>query len=111
MQAGTLPRADFMENNQFNEKVFGEIRERKLANLLATEVMESEDQWLRYEFEHSQINQDLSDLIFDHLMTETATILSEINEPTHKKSLFSNVSFTDKLKVYVETEIEEILSD
>jgi hypothetical protein len=53
MQAGTLPRAEFVFNSVFDEELFAEVREKKLATLLATEVIESESQWLNYEFEES----------------------------------------------------------
>jgi hypothetical protein len=53
MQAGTLPRQDFVIDNEFNEGLFAEIREKKLANLLATEVMENEEDWLDYDFEEA----------------------------------------------------------
>ena len=40
MQAGTLPRKDFIFGGTFDEELFNEIREKKLATLLATEVLE-----------------------------------------------------------------------
>ncbi len=54
-----------MVDGEFNERLFAEVREKKLANLLATEVMEGENQWLNYEFEHSQLKLDLSEAIFE----------------------------------------------
>lgn len=42
MQAGTLPRKEFIFSDEFDEELFAEIWEKKLATLLATEVIENE---------------------------------------------------------------------
>jgi len=42
MQAGTLPRREFVFGGQFDEDLFGEIREKKLATLLCKEIVETE---------------------------------------------------------------------
>ena len=39
--------------------------------MLASEVVESEHQWLNYEFEEAQIKIDLSDMILELLVEET----------------------------------------
>ena len=51
MQSGTLPRTEFIFEDEFDEELFTEIREKKLATLLATEVIENEQGWLQYDFE------------------------------------------------------------
>jgi hypothetical protein len=38
---------------KFDHSLFSEIREKKLALLLASEVIESEKTWLQYDFEQS----------------------------------------------------------
>jgi hypothetical protein len=38
-QVGTLPKANFLINGRFDEKYFGEMRERHLINMLAQEVL------------------------------------------------------------------------
>ena len=40
-----------MFEGQFDEELFAEIREKKLATLLATEVIESENIWLNFDYE------------------------------------------------------------
>lgn len=37
-QAGTMPRRDFLFNGAFDEELFGEIREKRLAAMLSSEV-------------------------------------------------------------------------
>jgi hypothetical protein len=38
MEAGTLPKLEFFINDRFDEEYFAEVREKRLANLLAQEV-------------------------------------------------------------------------
>lgn len=37
----------------FDDELFAEIREKKLATLLAREMIENEPKWLNYEFEEA----------------------------------------------------------
>ena len=53
MQAGTLPRKEFIFGGVFDDELFAEIREKKLATLLAREMIENEPKWLNYEFEEA----------------------------------------------------------
>jgi hypothetical protein len=80
MQAGTLPRREFIFSGVFDEELFAEIREKKLATLLATEVIENEYQWLNYDFEEAQVRIDLGDMILEHLVTESISISDRIEE-------------------------------
>jgi hypothetical protein len=51
---GTLPSQAFVfETETFDEELFQETRERRLASTLAQEVVESEHQWLCYDFEEA----------------------------------------------------------
>lgn len=47
-----------------------------MAAMLASEVVETEHQWLNYEFEESQVKIDLSDMILEHLVEETVAFLN-----------------------------------
>jgi hypothetical protein len=38
---------------QFDEELFSEIREKKLATLLVREIVETEPQWLKWDFEET----------------------------------------------------------
>jgi len=49
-----------------------------LANLLATEVLENENQWLNYDFEESQVKIDISDMIFEELIIETVNLVDSM---------------------------------
>lgn len=80
MQAGTLPRREFIFSGVFDEELFAEIREKKLATLLATEVIENEYKWLNYDFEEAQVRIDLGDMILEHLVTEAISLSSKIEE-------------------------------
>lgn len=78
MQAGTLPRREFIFSGVFDEELFAEIREKKLATLLATEVIENEYTWLNYDFEEAQVRIDLGDMILEHLVTEAISLSDKI---------------------------------
>ena len=89
MQAGTLPRREFIFSGVFDEELFAEIREKKLATLLATEVIENEFDWLNYDFEEAQVRIDLGDMILEHLVTETISLSGKIEENLpENKSIF-----------------------
>ncbi len=77
MQAGTLPRREFVFGGLFDEELFSEIREKKLATLLAREMIENEPKWLNYEFEEAQVKIDIGDMILEQLVTETITLLND----------------------------------
>lgn len=88
MQAGTLPRREFIFSGVFDEELFAEIREKKLATLLATEVIENEYQWLNYDFEEAQVRIDLGDMILEHLVTESISLSAKICENTKEQSIY-----------------------
>lgn len=78
MQAGTLPRREFVFGGQFDEELFTELREKKLATLLCREIVESEPQWLKWDFEEAQTKIDVSDMVLEHLVAETIGVLNEV---------------------------------
>lgn len=84
---GCLPSQIFIVHRQlppmilppvdhFDEEIFQETRERRLAQMLASEVVETEHQWLNYEFEESQVKIDVSDMILEHLVDEIVQYLN-----------------------------------
>lgn len=75
--AGTLPRREFIYQGEFDEELFSEIREKKLVQLLAREMIETEPKWLNYEFEQAQVKIDVGDMILEQLVNETIAILNE----------------------------------
>jgi len=74
--AGTLPRREFIYQGEFDEELFSEIREKKLVQLLAREMIETEPKWLNYEFEQAQVKIDVGDMILEQLVNETIQILN-----------------------------------
>mmetsp|Transcript_24437 Transcript_24437/g.21692 ORF Transcript_24437/g.21692 Transcript_24437/m.21692 type:complete len:123 (+) Transcript_24437:17-385(+) len=99
MQAGTLPRKEFIFDKRFDDELFAEIREKKLATLLATEVIEDEPNWLNYDFEEAQVRIDLGDMILEQLVSEGIAVMNVVEETEHKKSIFSDQELIDKLIV------------
>ena len=97
MQAGTLPRKEFIFSNVFDEELFAEIREKKLATLLATEVVENEAKWLNYDFEEAQVKIDIGDMILEQLVSEGIAIMNLIDATEHKKSIYSEAELVEQL--------------
>ena len=97
MQAGTLPRKEFIFANVFDEELFAEIREKKLATLLATEVVENENKWLNYDFEEAQVKIDIGDMILEQLVSEGIAIMNLIDTTEHKKSIYSEAELVEQL--------------
>ena len=54
-QAGTMPSFEYIINQLFDEELFAEVREKRLAALLSNEVHETENKWLVYDFEEAQV--------------------------------------------------------
>ena len=106
MQAGTLPRREFIFSGVFDEELFAEIREKKLATLLATEVIENEFEWLNYDFEEAQVRIDLGDMILEHLVTETISIGNKIENNTENQSIFK-----EKLQLVNQSDDEDNKKD
>lgn len=79
VQAGTLPRREFVFNNHFDEELFAEIREKKLATLLCREIVETEPTWLKWDFEEAQTKIDIGDMVLEALVTETIEFLNKKN--------------------------------
>ena len=99
MQAGTLPRKDFIFGGTFDDELFAEIREKKLATMLATEVIENEPGWLSYDFEEAQVRIDLGDMILEQLVSEAIAVMNVVEETERKKSIFTDQELVDKLVI------------
>lgn len=76
VQAGTLPRREFVFNHHFDDELFAEIREKKLATLLCREIVETEPTWLKWDFEEAQTKIDIGDMVLEALVTETIEFLN-----------------------------------
>ena len=70
--AGTLPRHSFVFDGAFDEDMFGEVREKRLATLLSKEVQFHEKKWLNFDFEEAQVKVDLTDMVLEQLIVEAA---------------------------------------
>ena len=62
--------------DKFDEELFAEIREKKLATLLCREIVETEPQWLKWDFEEAQTKIVLADMVLSTLVTETVDFLN-----------------------------------
>ena len=51
------------------------LREERMAELLADELIEHDPTWRYYEFEETQVNIDIAEIVFDHMVDETLHLL------------------------------------
>ena len=65
----------YLDDDQLNQ-----VREERLALMLASEIEENEPLWTDYEYEETQIKIDLSELILDHIINETANLVGELDD-------------------------------
>lgn len=65
-----------MVGDRFDEEVFADLRERKLANLLSSEVAKDEKKWLSYDFEAAQVKIDITDMILEDMIHEICILLN-----------------------------------
>jgi hypothetical protein len=76
IQAGKICTEDMaMSNGLIDDDLLQQIREERLANMLADEIIEKDEMWTNYEFEETQVKLDLSDMILEHLSSEVIEIL------------------------------------
>ena len=64
-----------MSNGVLDEELLQQVREERLANILAEEIIEKDGIWVNYEFEETQVKLDLADIILEHLANEIIEVL------------------------------------
>ena len=55
-------------------------REKCLSKLVAKEITNEEPKWLDFEKEETNVKLEMGDLIFDQLIGELASVLTDIND-------------------------------
>ena len=73
MQTGKILPAALVD--EVSEELLVHIREDRLANLLALEVIDNDGSWVNYDFEESQAVFDLAGLVFDDMLGELLQLL------------------------------------
>lgn len=72
---GTLLNSELKNYySRIDEENIENIREERLAETLGEELTENEPRWLNYSPEEDTIKIDLSDLLFNHIIQETAEL-------------------------------------
>ena len=75
----------------FDEELFAEIREKKLATLLCREIVETEPSWLKWDFEEAQTKIDIGDMVLEALVTETIEFLNTKNPKSQAQVNFEEI--------------------
>lgn len=73
VHAGAYPDENCINDDEKLQK----LREDKLALMLSQGIQDDEPRWLEYEEEETQVKIDISDLVFDIIVDETAELLSD----------------------------------
>lgn len=79
-----MPSLEYYEGEMFEEDLFADIREKRLANLLSNEVYESEQKWLTYNFEEAQVKIDITDMILEDMIEEICILVNGKEENLNK---------------------------
>lgn len=66
----------FGRTDEMNEELIKHIRDEKLSNMLALEIIDNDQIWTDYEFEGTQVKIDLSDVIFEEIVIELGGYLT-----------------------------------
>lgn len=88
-----MPRQDFKVGENFDEELFTDIWEKRLACLLSNEVINTEQKWFHYFFEESQVKIDITDMILEDMIHEICIITNSIedNDKPGDESIFRNL--------------------
>ncbi|EAR82444.2 IQ calmodulin-binding motif protein (macronuclear) [Tetrahymena thermophila SB210] len=73
------PDAQLPTNQTLNEEYISKIKEKRLTDMLHSEVKEAEEKWIIYDDEYTEIQVEISELVFQELLFEFEGELSKIN--------------------------------
>ena len=79
IEAGTLPKPEFLIQDRFDEEFFTDTRERQLGTILSQEIIDNEENWTNYEAEEAQVKLDIADMLLDQLVNESVQCLNFID--------------------------------
>ncbi|CAD8198019.1 unnamed protein product [Paramecium pentaurelia] len=73
--AETLSGILLPQGSQMDNDILPQVREERLDKMLKQEIFETDDRWQEFDEEHTEVALELSELIFNHLITEVITEL------------------------------------
>ncbi|CAK79225.1 unnamed protein product (macronuclear) [Paramecium tetraurelia] len=73
--AETLSGILLPQGSQVDNDILPQVREERLDKMLKQEIFETDDRWQEFDEEHTEVALELSELIFNHLITEVITEL------------------------------------
>lgn len=86
-----------IEEEEFDIDYFEDVREKRLAALLASDVIENEYKWINYDFEESQVKIDIGDMIMEQIITETKNLINEIGSQNNTASIYSDGEIINRI--------------
>ncbi len=81
-----MPKPDYVSEGRFNEEVFMEVRDKRLATLLAQEVIDNEDTWINYEQEEAEVKIDVADMVLEQLVGESVELIKGLEKNRDRKA-------------------------
>lgn len=80
--------SQFLEGILLDDDCLGQIREDRMARMLAQEVIECEEEWVEYGDEETEVAVELGDMVFEKLILEAIESVLYIRDLRKKKGYF-----------------------
>ena len=81
-----------MEGILLDEECLGQIREDRMARMLAQEVIECEEDWVEYGDEETEVGVELGDLIFEKMVLDGIESVLYLKEKRQADGYFKDFS-------------------
>lgn len=75
-----------------DEECLGQIREDRMARMLAQEVIECEEEWVEYGDEETEVGVELGDLIFEKMVLDGIESVLYLKEKRQADGYFKDFS-------------------
>ena len=80
----------FLEGILLDEECLGQIREDRMARMLAQEVIECEEDWVEYGDEETEVGVELGDLIFEKMVLDGIESVLYLKEKRKVEGYFND---------------------
>lgn len=83
--------SQFLEGILLDDECLGQIREDRMARMLAQEIIECEEEWVEYGDEETEVGVELGDMIFEKMVLEAIESTLFIKEKRKDKKYFGEM--------------------
>ena len=85
--------SQFLEGILLDDECLGQIREDRMARMLAQEVIECEEDWVEYGDEETEVGVELGDLIFEKMVLDGIEAVLFLKEKRKKEGYFEGGAY------------------